>query len=74
MPAHARLLAVNAMIPAGNDPHPGKTIDMLMMTVLNGKGRTRAEYEALLTAAGFTVTRVLEPSPHASVMEAVATD
>ncbi|MFG2606516.1 methyltransferase [Streptomyces sp. NPDC048514] len=72
MPAHARLLAVNAMIPAGNDPHPGKTIDMLMMTVLNGKGRTRAEYEALLTEAGFTVTRVLEPSPHASVMEAVA--
>ncbi|MEU0008678.1 methyltransferase [Streptomyces sp. NPDC006314] len=72
MPAHGRLLAVNAMIPAGNEPHPGKTIDMLMMTVLNGKGRTRAEYEALLTAAGFTVTRVLEPSPHASVMEAVA--
>ncbi|MES4891253.1 methyltransferase [Streptomyces sp. NPDC096012] len=73
MPAHARLLAVNAMIPPGNDPHPGKTIDLLMMTVLNGKGRTRAEYEALLTAAGFTVTRVLEASPHASVMEAVAT-
>jgi O-methyltransferase len=72
MPAHGRLLAVNAMIPPGNEPHPGKTIDMLMMTVLNGKGRTRAEYEALLTAAGFTVTRFLEPSPHASVVEAVA--
>ncbi|MEU1409330.1 methyltransferase [Streptomyces sp. NPDC005728] len=72
MPAGGRLLAVNAMIPAGNEPHPGKTIDMLMMTVLNGKGRTRAEYEALLTAAGFSVLRVLEPSPHASVMEAVA--
>ncbi|MGW7089705.1 methyltransferase [Streptomyces sp. NPDC054871] len=73
MPAHGRLLAVNAMIPAGNEPHPGKTIDMLMMTVLNGRGRTRAEYEALLTAAGFTVTRFLDPSPHASVAEAVAT-
>lgn len=72
MPAHGRLLAVNAMIPAGNEPHPGKTIDMLMMTVLNGKGRTRAEYEALLTAAGFAVTRCVEPSPHASVVEAVA--
>ncbi|MFI7386506.1 methyltransferase [Streptomyces sp. NPDC049813] len=71
MPAHGRLLAVNAMIPAGNEPHPGKTIDMLMMTVLNGRGRTRAEYEALLTEAGFRVERVLEPSPHASVMEAV---
>jgi hypothetical protein len=71
MPAHGRLLAVNAMIPAGNDPHPGKTIDMLMMTVLNGRGRTRAEYEALLAAAGLRVERVIEPSPHASVMEAV---
>ncbi|MDI3390568.1 methyltransferase [Streptomyces sp. B-S-A8] len=71
MPAHGRLLAVNAMIPAGNEPHPGKTIDMLMMTVLNGRGRTRGEYEALLTAAGFAVTRLAEPSPHASVLEAV---
>ncbi|WP_225835306.1 acetylserotonin O-methyltransferase [Streptomyces sp. NK08204] len=71
MPAHGRLLVVNAMIPAGNDPHPGKTIDMLMMTVLNGKGRTRAEYEGLLTAAGFEVSNLLEPSPHASVVEAV---
>ncbi|MFD9791935.1 methyltransferase [Streptomyces sp. NPDC059070] len=71
MPAHGRLLVINALIPAGNDPHPGKTIDMLMMTVLNGKGRTRAEYEALLAAAGFRVARVLEPTPHASVVEAV---
>lgn len=71
MPAHGRLLAVNAMIPPGNEPHPGKTIDMLMMTVLNGRGRTRAEYQALLGAAGFTVRRFLEPSPHASVAEAV---
>ncbi|WBO69700.1 methyltransferase [Streptomyces camelliae] len=71
MPAHGRLLVVNAMIPAGNEPHPGKTVDMLMMTVLNGRGRTRAEYEALLTAAGFEVVGFHEPSPHASVVEAV---
>ncbi|MEU6127061.1 methyltransferase [Streptomyces sp. NPDC047123] len=71
MPAHGRLLAINAMIPAGNEPHPSKTIDMLMMTVLNGKSRTRAEYEALLSTAGFRATGFLEPSPHASVIEAV---
>lgn len=74
MPAGGRLLVINAMIPAGNDPHPGKTIDVLMMTVLNGKGRTRAEYEALLARAGFAVARVLEASPHASVIEAVVAD
>ncbi|GAA2347072.1 acetylserotonin O-methyltransferase [Streptomyces kunmingensis] len=70
MPEHGRLLVVNAMIPDGNEPHPGKTVDMLMMTVLNGRSRTRAEYEALLAAAGFEVTGLLEPSPHASVLEA----
>lgn len=74
MPAHGRLLVINAMIPAGNDPHPGKTIDVLMMTVLNGKGRTRAEYAALLARAGFSVVRVLDPSPHASVIEAVVAE
>ncbi|WP_079125761.1 methyltransferase [Streptomyces sp. ERV7] len=74
MPAGARLLVINAMIPAGNEPHPGKTIDLLMMTVLNGKGRTRAEYEALLATAGFRAARLLEASPHASVIEAVVAD
>ncbi|QDY75172.1 methyltransferase [Streptomyces qinzhouensis] len=70
MPAHGRLLVVNPMIPVGNEPHFGKTVDMLMMTVLNGRNRTRAEYEELLTEAGFEVVQFLEPSPHASVVEA----
>ncbi|WP_406397723.1 methyltransferase [Streptomyces sp. NBC_00879] len=70
MAGHARLLVVNALIPQGNAPHPGKSIDAMMMTVLNGKGRTRDEYEALLDRAGLTVTRVLPVSPHAAVIEA----
>ncbi|MFD9908402.1 methyltransferase [Streptomyces sp. NPDC059063] len=73
MPAHGRLLVVNALIPPGNAPHAGKTGDVLMMTVLNGRGRTRAEYEQLLAEAGFTVRRVLDTSSHASVLEAAAT-
>ncbi len=68
----ARLVVVNALIPPGNDPHPGKTIDVLMMTVLGGKGRTRQEYEALLGAAGFTVDSVVALSPHAAVIAATA--
>lgn len=67
----ARMLVANAMIPAGNAPHPGKTVDIVMMTVLNGKGRTLAEYRRLMAAAGLTVTAVTEPSPHASIVEAV---
>ncbi|SER68315.1 methyltransferase [Streptomyces qinglanensis] len=71
-PAGGRLLVVNGLIPEGNEPHPGKTHDMLMMTVLNGKGRTRREYEDLLARAGLTVRRVDTLSAHASVIEAVA--
>jgi hypothetical protein len=74
MPAHGRLLVANPMIPEGNEPHFGKTVDMVMMTVLNGRNRTRAEHEELLTAAGFAITRFVEPSPHASVVEAVVAD
>ncbi|WP_432107289.1 methyltransferase [Streptomyces sp. AA1529] len=71
-PAGGRLLVVNGLIPEGNEPHPGKTHDMLMMTVLNGKGRTRREYEQLLARAGLTVRRVDTLSAHASIIEAVA--
>jgi hypothetical protein len=69
----ARLMVINALIPPGNDPHPGKSIDALMMTVLQGKGRTRQEYETLLEEAGFTVVRVVAASPHAAVIEAAVT-
>ncbi|KOV58516.1 methyltransferase [Streptomyces sp. MMG1121] len=71
MPANGRLMVVNALIPEDNEPHAGKTGDVLMMTVLNGRGRTAAEYRTLLTTAGFAVTRVLDTSSHASVVEAV---
>lgn len=71
MPAHGRLYVVNALIPPGNAPHPGKLIDMVMLTVLNGRGRSREEYRELLEAAGFSVERVAQASPHASVVEAV---
>ncbi|MET7619288.1 methyltransferase [Streptomyces sp. NPDC005408] len=71
MSGQARLLVVNALIPEGNAPHPGKSVDAMMMTVLNGKGRTKEEYEALLARAGFTVTRVLPVSSHAGIIEAV---
>jgi hypothetical protein len=70
MPAHGRLLVANPMIPAGNEPHFGKTIDILMMTVLNGMNRTRAQYEKLLEQAGFKIVQFLEPSPQAAVLEA----
>ncbi|MFI6942082.1 methyltransferase [Streptomyces sp. NPDC050418] len=71
MPGDGRIYVINSLIPEGNAPHPGKTMDMVMMSVLNGKGRTRAEYESLLDRTGFAVRSVVDATPHAGVIEAV---
>lgn len=70
MDVGSRLLVVNSLIPEGNEPHPGKTVDALMMTVLGGKGRTRREYEELLERSGFRVDEVIDASQHASLIAA----
>lgn len=71
VPDDGRVLVINGVIPPGNDPHPGKTIDVLMMALLHGRERTLPEYEALLEAAGFTVSQVIPVSPNATIIEAV---
>ncbi|TWP50548.1 SAM-dependent methyltransferase [Lentzea tibetensis] len=69
MPDNGRVLVVNGVIPPGNDPHPGKTIDVLILNLLGGKERTLPEYESLLVEAGFTVSRVIPVSPNATIIE-----
>lgn len=71
MPEHGRVLVVDAVIPAGNEPHPGKDLDMLLMTSLPGKERTAAEFDEVLRAAGLSLTRVIPTSTPLSIVEAV---
>lgn len=49
------LVILENVIPDGNEPHLGKVIDLIMMTILNGTERTRSEYAELLGAAGFSL-------------------
>ncbi len=70
IPANAVLLILENVIPAGNDPHLGKVIDMIMMTILRGTERTRAEYEALLVKAGFDVVEVIPTEAPTSLIVA----
>jgi hypothetical protein len=54
-----RLLVVNEqIIPPGNDPHPGKLGD-IMMLLIGGRERTEAEWHSLFEASGFILTRVV---------------
>lgn len=66
-----KLLLVEMVLPQGDVFHPGKLLDIMMLVGPGGQERTPPEYEALLTKAGFRMTRVV-PTPSAvSVVEAV---
>jgi hypothetical protein len=69
IPADGRLLVVDAVIPPGNDPHPAKIVDMVMMGVLTGRERTEEEFAALFTAAGFTLSRVIPTYSTLAIVE-----
>ena len=66
-----RVLVVDAVIPPGNDPHFGKALDILMMVLLPGQGRTRPEFEHLFERAGLRVTRVIPTRGTQTMIEAV---
>ena len=66
----ARLLIVEFVLPEGNTPHFGKLVDRVMLTVPGGEERTPAEYNTLLDAAGFTMTRVVPTASDVSIVEA----
>jgi hypothetical protein len=71
MTAEARLLIIETVIPPGNEPHVGKTQDIVMLVFTGGQERTEAEHAALLDKAGFRLVRVAPTAASASVVEAV---
>jgi O-methyltransferase domain len=66
-----KLLIVEAVLPPGDTAHPGKLIDLLMLTVTGGLERTAEEYGELLSAANFKLTRVVQTAIPQGVVEAV---
>jgi SAM-dependent methyltransferase len=66
-----RLLIVEMVLPAGDTPHPGKVLDIVMLVFPGGQERTEAEYASLLGKAGFTLSRVVPTASAVSVVEAI---
>jgi len=58
-------------LPGGDAPHPGKILDIVMLTQLSGQERTEAEYVPLLDKAGFRLNRVVPTESPVSVVEAI---
>lgn len=69
-----RLLLVEMVIPPGDEPHPGKMLDMVMMSLTGGMERSEGEYRELLEAVGFRLARVIPTASPVSVIEAVPTN
>ncbi|RRR82254.1 methyltransferase [Streptomyces sp. RP5T] len=57
MTVGSRLL-IEQVVSAGDEPHPSKHMDLVMVSLLGVRERTESEYRALLGAAGFRNERV----------------
>jgi O-methyltransferase/methyltransferase family protein len=71
MKPDSRLLIIEMVLPAGNTPHPGKMLDIMMLVGPGGQERTEQEYGTLLGKAGLRLARVVPTASAASVVEAV---
>lgn len=69
MSAQSRLLVIEAVIPSAPTPCLGKLMDLEMLVVCGGRERTEAEYQTLLTTAGFSLQRVLPTLAPLSILE-----
>ena len=67
-----RVLVMDQVIPAGNEPHPGKLLDMEMMVMSEGGiERTEGEFKALFTSAGLKLNRIVPTEGFLSIVEGV---
>ncbi len=71
MPAHAKLLVIELVLPPGEEPFFGKWLDLHMMVLLGARERTAAEYDVLFRTAGFALARVIPTAAGPSIAEAV---
>ncbi|QDT29192.1 methyltransferase [Gimesia panareensis] len=71
MPEGSKLLIVESVIPAGNDPFAGKFLDLVMLMIPGGKERTTDEYRALFDQAGFELVRIIPTESELSIIEFV---
>jgi O-methyltransferase domain len=73
MKPDGRLLIVEMVLPAGDVPHLGKMLYMVMLVLPDGQERTEEEYRPLLAKAGFRLARLIPTNSAVSIVEAVQT-
>lgn len=68
-PTHAKLLMIERVLTDGAEAEMGKRMDIHMLAALSGRERTRAEFEKLFTASGFSLDRTILTGAGSSILE-----
>jgi len=71
MASNGRLLIVDMIVPETASPSFSKLLDLNMMVMTGGRERTKAEFQALLDAADYRLTRVIPTMAPQSIIEAL---
>lgn len=68
-----KVLTIDAVVPPGNDPYPGKVVDLEMLVMTpGGRERTAEEFAALYASAGLKLTRIVRTQSYTCVVEGEA--
>jgi hypothetical protein len=69
---NGRLFIIESVLPAGDAPHPGKIMDLVMLSTPGGIERSGEQYNALLAKASFLLTRIIPVASAVGLGQAVA--
>jgi len=71
MAKEGKVIVVEMLMPAGNDPSQAKPFDILMLLNQSGRIRTEAEFRELFAAAGLRLTRIIPTASPNSILEGI---
>ena len=72
MVENGKILAIEQVIPPGNEPFIGKLLDLHMLVMFSGGcERTENEYRALFKASGFQLTKIVTTKADVSLIEGI---
>jgi hypothetical protein len=72
LPKHGRVLVVEMVMPAGNDPSPARSFDLLMLLANeDGRVRSEAEFRDLFATTGLRLARVIPTASPNFILEGV---
>lgn len=71
MKPQSRLLIVEMVIPAPNQPSVGKLLDLEMLVISGGRERTAPEFRELLGKSGFKLSRIISTKESICVIEGI---